>query len=661
MRGQNATVERVKAYIDSAAVRSERRALEGSWFRNGAYLVGNQWILDDAEGFVPLDARKARSKHTANMILPKAMRATARLEGVNAEFRVLPEHDDRAARYAAKLGDLTMQHVMHATRFPDKRTTALLYAAMTGSGVFKVTWDPDVGDPERTYLDERENVPDFRPLMDPELRQAREAAGRFKDTRPGDINIDVVDPFCFNWDRQANDIDHCRFVWTEQAVPVDLIEERWNKKVAPDAASLNGAEQYRKMFRNMIPGIANVFSTATADQGDTARVLEWFQRPSKAHPRGLYVLIAGNEIVECGDNPYAVTGSPLPFAKLDWFPCPGRFWGLSLVDQIKDAQRARNEGRTYQRAWLRTHGHGVTWVPKGCGVTASKLDPKFGMILEYNSTTTGQPIIGQAPNMPPHVFQTTEVAEGEMNTIAGQSDPTNGKHAYPGQLRSGDAIRAVQSDANSILTPTSMSMLAATAEVGKQALQLVGRYWTKKRIVQVVGKSMDIETKYVTGSDLRRQYNVRVIVQPGALDTIEAREAKLMDVAMLPGFLDPSSPSDKAMLMKGLHFHSDSEWMRQTIQQEEGEEREIERMIDTPEYAPRAMPFNNAQIRAKVLERFLNSREFETIDPLAQKKVFQRWQEFTQVIQAQMEAQMEMAAKMQGTPGQKGVASQPRR
>jgi hypothetical protein len=56
----------------------------------------------------------------------------------------------------------------------------------------------------------------------------------------------------------------------------------------------------------------------------------------------------------------------------------------------------------------------------------------------------------------------------------------------------------------------------------------------------------------------------------------------------------------------------------------------------------------------------MNTDEFDSLPEHTASKFVGRYQEFTQILQAEMQAQLAMMQQAAGAPGAKGEASQPR-
>lgn len=650
------TADYVYTQMGIRTLRPERQALEEQWASNWAYYHGHPYMVRDG-GTIrqPNNLRKHRGVYNANMILPKVQRSVARLIGLSARFMPLPNSSHRNDLHAAKIAEHAFRWVQQITDFQAKLRRNLQWAAICGSGIYRVSWDPNGPIRSRVYLRADSDDVDIEALLEPtgELRRQREKAGRFVDRMRGEVAIDIVEPWYFRHDESARGggLRDCQWAGTETARPLNYFREQYGIEAAADA-DLDGTERFRDALAYMAG--ADSRQLRVAETQPMARELEYFERPTKRHPGGRHVIVAAGRVVLDDVNIYGC----LPYAKCDWFHSDVRFWGVSLVELLRAPQRARNDSREAQMRCQKTAGFAPLLMPRGSGVTPVNNPAIPGVVLEYDATSAGPPVFGQPPQLPPYVFQNSAEAEQEMDKIAAQADPTNSR--LPGQLRSGSGVQSMIAENNLILTPTSEELLETIAEIGTQALAIIERHYDEPRITAVIGPNGDLDTRRFSGSDLRGHYRMRVHAQPGFMDSAETRQAKVLDAASI-GVLNPQNPDDRLLLMRAMNFNTADDWMAAALQQETDEWRQIDRIVENDQYRPQPQPWNNAEVRAKVLERYLNSPEFEQIGDPAKQALVERWGLFKQEIARQMEAQMQMLQMQKGAPGQTGQASQPNR
>ncbi len=649
----------IRRRMDPDGTQAERRAFEQQWFTSLGVYAGITFVSENGLIRAPRSLNQQREAYNANLVLPKVMRFLAKLQSINPKVVVLPNSDLWEDMQAARLAEMAHAHARQVTHFEEKRARALQWSTICGSGFLKVCWNPARGLADRIYHD-KSGLPNPMAAFDHDLRSQHERLGLFTDVYPGEVDVTVPEPWQLWWDPNARGggFDDSMWAATCTARNVDEIHSETGVRVEPESGALRGAEVYREVFAFIASGQTGVSPVVHRPRiNDCAREIEMFVRPTREYPKGRYIRTVGSVVIDDRDNPYAASGSPLPFVKYDAFPCEGRFMGLSLVELLRNSQKAYNSSRSHAMNMQKTAGHAPVFLDKGSGITPVNYPGMHGLILEKNAGSAA-PIFGQPPNMPPYIGQNAEIARSEMGEISAQTDPASSK--LPGQLRSGSAIQAVQADSNLILTPSSKKMLAADEAAGTMMLQLIGMFYDEPRLITVFGPGGEIDPRYLMGADLRRHYRLQIVAQPGDLDSAESRTAQLMDAAQL-GILDTKNPEHAVLLLKGLRFHTSDEFVNAILAQENAEQRALQRMIDQPGYEEPVQPWFDPNIRAKVIERRMNSRQFESFPPLVQQTFAKRWGVYVQMLAERAQAQLETMQMANGAPAEKGQASQPSR
>jgi len=654
----------VRHYVDSSGDAPERRALERLWFVNKAYYMGAQYIvLDDGRLRVPRRRGKNREFFQANKILPKVVKALAKLLSTNTDFIVAPKSGDFEDVLAADTAMRVWESIKQQTKWRSKMRRATLEAALCGTGWMKVTFDPMKGTAERIYTNE-DGSASLEPEFNPDLRQRFEQENRFVDDYPGEIDISVPSTFNVYWDPNARSggVDDCAWMAQVNYTPIEDLIDRYGDMEFSGDKDESGAHLYEENIANLASGLqgsSGLGAGAKSQVGSRVKVVEYWERPLPRNDmKGRYILIAGKKVVRNEANPYAASGNPIPFVKVDWFPVEGRFVGLSLVEQLRPSQKAYNRSRSHSIEYQKTYGYAPVWLPKNSAVKAVSLTSVPGQVFEYDVTGGAVPQFGQTPNLPDYVLQNASVAAAEMDEISGQASPA--KNAMPSGVRSGAAIQLVQADNNSMLTPVNHANLEATEEVGTMCLQLAGLYYDKPRVAQIVGDGGDIETIKFMGTDLRGHYQLRLRAEPTPLESREAYKQTLLDAVSARALVPESNEADRSLVMRALRFHDDQHIIDAATRQQMDEERIVMRMVREDLYLPKPQPFHDPESRLPVLEHFMNGPAFEGLDGMVKQKFLLRWQDFKNQLAEQMKAQLEAAQAQQGMPGQKGTPSAPR-
>jgi len=655
--------------VELTAESSERRPLERSWFLSKQYYAGRQHVAWDARGF--LRRRRTppnRERYVANKILPKVYKSVAKLLQVNADFRVAPSSDMREDLHAAKVGNLLFNHLRQTTNLKKITQRVLEEAAICGAGFFKVTWNPDKGVARRRYFrDAKLKEVDIRPEWDDTLRQEKEQNWLFEDQYPGEIEVESQSPFKTWWDPHCTtDVEDALWMATVGMMPRQRVRSMYGDEVADAVAEdigVRGAHHYEDViaFSATDPQGGSSYNhwgdVPGGHRHNRTLAIDFYEVPLRQNNwMGRHITWIGGVVVENGPNPGVVRGMPLPFVKVNWFDYPGRFIGLSLVEQLRWPQRARNRARAHMMEFQKTNGYGMVFLSKNAGLKPRQIVSLPTPIIEYNAASP-PPIVTQPPNLPPYIAGNADAADIEMNEIAAQTEPS--KNALPAGVRSGIAIKTLQAENNAVLAPTAENLLRAIVEVGTHMLQLAGQNYTEARMIQTIGPGNEYDVRTIRGADLRGNYRLQLISQPGVLETAEAKEATVLEAVQL-GILDPKDPDVQPLLWRVLNFGTSQEVVNMFTQQTVAEEREIERMTTIPDYMPEPKPWNLPIPRLRVLEKFLNSHAFEVLNPLQQQKIAQRWQAFVQIRSQQLEQQMQAQMMMSGGAQPKGEPSQPK-
>jgi hypothetical protein len=654
----------VRHFIDINAQEPERRALERSWFVDHAYYAGAQNFILDGSRLRNPKIRRGREVFQANMILPKVHKAVSRLIALQVSLHVPPKSGSYEDMQAAKLAELVSRDVDNKTKAQRNLRRVMFQAALYGSGFRKFTFDPQAGAMDRIWKTKNGDV-DWDAFFDPEAQKVLEELGQYEDIFQGEIVDDVPSTFQMRWDKsaRAEGIAGCAWICQDSYVDIDELKDRYGEEHEFTAdEGEHQARLYEDNIASMVSGIPGQnWLSGTGEQrgyGRRARVMEWWERPlARNGNKGRYILIAGNKMITNGDNHYARAGIPLPFVKYDWFWMEGRFIGLGLVQQLRPSQKAYNRSRSHAIEFQNTSGYAPVYLPKGSSVKAVRLTSSPAVIYEYSAEGGVAPQFGQVPRLPEYIVNNAETAKREMDEISAQTAPA--KDAFPAGVRSGAAISLLQAENNAVLTPTSQAMLEAEEMSGAIKLQLVNSFYSRPRMLEIAGEFGELDPIEFVNTDLRGHSRVYLIAGPSSMETVEGYRQTILDFIQA-GALQPAvDRGHRALIAKALKFGTADEILDDAVRQEVSEQRLIQRMIRERAFMKKPDPWEDPASRMRVLESYLNGREFESLDEDIQKKLALRWEMFRLSMAEQIHGQAMMAESRRGAPGEKGQASQP--
>ena len=643
--------------------------LERSWFVNQAYYYGAQNLqMGGAPGQgialrQPRVGTRVRETFTANYTLVKVVKAIARLVALVPEFDAPPRSASFEDMLASDLAGRIFEYLKDATGFDSALRRVMWWAAVCGSGFLKVYFDKDAGEHERIWKDSAGN-PVIEAVKNADLQRALEDAGQFKDVFRGEVRQKVFSPFHLKPDpiARGGGLDEAAYVILEYFTSPEGLSDMFGGSVASwatEGASTTRMWEDNIAFMSSPEGLA--FGRSAVGTKNLCRYREFWERPLPRNDmKGRFIIQAGGKVVENGDNPYAGSRIGLPFVKYDWFPAEGRFWGVSLVEQIRRPQKAYNQARSHAIDFVKTYGWPFVMIPKGSAVKQVSLQAFPGVTLEYTAQAGMQPTIGQSPRISEAIPLTSAAAKNEMDEISAQAAPA--KEGYPSQIRSGSAISMVQQDNNAILTPISHAMFESIARTGEMMLALVDSYYGSGRTIALLNDASEFEVMTFRSADLRHHHKLRVRGKPGMIESPEAYRQTLLDAVSIKALDPQTNARDRALFFRGMQMKTDLELLDLETVQVSRERTKIQKLIKGfPPEEQEPFPWEDPMIRLPVLEHFLNSSAFEAVDPVSKSWLVERWQKFTAILGQRMAAQQQMMADTKGAPSQKGVASQPSR
>lgn len=629
---------------DPDGVDAYHRAFQNEWWLNLAYYAGHQWVKWDAENTVLQRPEEPawRVKYVANRILPMSQRAHAAMVADAAVLRAAPLTSDIRSQNAALLADQVYEWAINHGEYEERREEALLWAVVCGTGFVKITWNPNAGE-EKTVLG---------------------SDGSQKVFRIGDFEFDSASPFQMRLPPYISLWRHMPWAVQVTQRSMEYIYEHWPKKaseVTPNEAT-DGVE-YEVAARNII-GVLGGFGTYTAEgQANTVKVVELWTRPfvsqgplgEKAYPKGLHLVVANQVVLSEGDNPYHELGFHLPYVPYHFGHMPGRFWGMSLVEQLREPQYQRNLARSQIAEHRNLMSFGKWVAPRGHGIPKTGFTSEPGEVLEYNPALPA-PTMVVPPPLPAYVNESVIMTDQEMQDIAAQQDVTEAK--APSSVRSGVAISLLQAKDREVLAVPKKRLWRSDRMAGEMLLKIIQKQYDEIRTLQIVGQGRMFELKDFRGADLAGHTSLRIFAEGSMMDSRAARTQNILDFVQL-GVIDPKVPEEKRALLSVLEIGDIRGYTSQMLADEKRARAENAAMAATTPVIPKVEWFDDHGVHLTTHMNLLKSPQYMTLDPMLQASISAHARQHLDLImQAQAQAQTDEENK-RGKPGEKGQASQP--
>lgn len=670
----NLIESRVEPYYEHP----ERLYWEHRMWRNLAYLSGIQRFAQDPfGGLQPLldsTGRRSGESFVANLILPAFERAVSKVCQHDPVFTVRPNGSSWRSARAAKLAAKVFRWVRDTTSFEAKRNLATAYAAATGLGVLKISYDPDLGEKERIYLAGPEELEDMGLPQGTEYalvdlpraeRERRDALGLFKDVATGGVRTDVVSPFGFYWDFDVRDGTLAEMDW---ASTVDVIETHKMEREyglpsgsIPTDHGLDGGTLYEESAAVLHGGVAALTRWQAHGRGKAQRTrrIEYWERPNADNNHeGRKVVSAGGVILENGPNPYVKAGISLPFVDFWWQRRPGTYISNDLVGQLTGPNRAYNQHAQHAIDVERHNGWPMLVVPSSSEIKPHRLPNFAGPVLQVPMGAPPPFAIPPAP-LPNYIGQNQIARRSEIGEIASQPDAVRG--ASPGQVRGSQGVQALQSAGNEVLGRTFMTQHESVARCGTMYLGLIEAFQSDEQIASVEGEDGKTDTFHFSGADLRGHTNIIIDAESRHVVDRTQREEILFDLARNKA-LDLTNPHDKRAVYRALQLRTGERFFDQQLANEDLAEEENAMLMELAEALaeagpdavpaiqsefPEARDFHDHETHLDVHNQLRLTREYRQLPPHAQKLVdahCQMHQNIISMIQQQM-MQAQMAAE----------------
>ena len=469
-------------YKDFLRRQEERRPLELQWRLNMNFLLGNQYAEITPMGDIDEYGKQYfwQQREVFNHIAPIIETRIAKLGRVKASMSVRPFSSDACDVNTAKLSTMVLRSIAEDNRLTDLMSDANMWSEVCGSSFYKVGWNSDKG---RTIGKSHDGTP----------------------IHEGDVSIELCPPYEIYPDTIASPtIESARSIIHAKAYHVDDIEDTWGVRV-------NGGKVNIFSMDNLSVGgglgyTSHVPSIVTTSVDNYAVVIERYERPTKSHPHGRYVVVADRQLLYDGDLPY-INGKDdtrmLPFVRQCAITNVGNFFGTSVIERIIPLQRSYNAIKNRKHEFLNRLAMGVLTVEDG-SIDTDNLEEEGlspGKVLIYRQGANAPSFLN--PGYVPNDFDSEEdrLLE-EFKVISGVSDFMSSSKV-PASVTSGVALSLIEEQDDTRISLTSDSLRSAVRTIGEMILRLYKKYATNKRLVRIAGENGDIELMYFNASQLK--------------------------------------------------------------------------------------------------------------------------------------------------------------
>lgn len=463
-KGRAPDVSKIRDKFEIA--RSARAEIEQVWLVNKAFIRSEQWQEQDERGRLIRQRKEPWKKYsTFNKLYNHRRVLVSKRIAQDHVPIVVPTTSEESDRSLARAQEALLKWVLRENDYEQERVYHATEAVETGDSWWRLDWDADGGTPLE---------------IDPEARAAAEADGLkdFDANTSGTLKLRSVSPLEMYVEPGALRLQDARWLIQAQPMHVDTIYEKWGKEVPADQSAVvltTAADTY-------------LDGQSRSIGHDMATVIEFWLRPNKDFPNGLYAVVAGEQCLDWEDE-LPEWGFPFVFCPYD--PDPDSFHGTTPVTDAVLAQREFNQNLSMIFEARNHDAFPTIMEPAGCNLTPATGIP--GESRTYNASV-GTPWSLQRTPINPQIFELTGMLSGLINELVGNNESSMGMMPS-GAGDSGRAIAFAAEKDEVKLAASHKVYRSATKQMLVLSLKMLRHYGKGKMLVPVLGQNAasDIE------------------------------------------------------------------------------------------------------------------------------------------------------------------------
>lgn len=415
-------------------------------------------------------------------------------------FQCRAVNTDRRSQIQASLGNGILDYYMRERRLERYLKRATQYAIVLSAGYIKMEWDSTKGEIYDYIEPDENNIASYDEDENP-----LDENGRILKPIPvyqGDVTFKVLSPFDVLFDSTKENYEDnewllCRSFLNRHSLAAKYPELR--------EQILRVETKDKKQGR--------MLSTTPYDETEDIAVYEFYHKKTEAVPEGRYILYVSDEaILEDTILPY----KDIPIYRISATDILGTGFGYTSMFDLLGIQDAINT--LYSTAFTNQSTFGVQNIVSPIGSNVKMNQISSGMThIEYNpiqgAPNGGAPQPLNLTNTPAEIFNFMQMLEKAMETISGINSVVRGNADQASNLRSGNALALVQSQALQFISGLQQSYIQMIEDVGTGLINLLKTFAAAPRVAAIAGTNNSIKVKDFSSKDLT-DVN-RVIVDVG--------------------------------------------------------------------------------------------------------------------------------------------------
>lgn len=540
--------EDIERYVldEAERRRSERAELELQWQLNSNFLYGNQHcdinlVSGTIEEYEPYE--DGSSFEVFNQIEPLFKTRQANLNKVNYAMSVNPRTSETDDIAKAKVSTALLRYKQSETDFNTFIKTATAWADTVGTCGVLCWWDQGKGDK-------------VGEVSVDEIDEEGNPRHRVEYIFSGDVEYGLLTPYeILPESIYKQYMRDQRSVIVEQVMSVEDIYDLYGIDVeggAEDTYSLSPVEG-----AGGLGYVATTQKVTSHTLDNAAKVITYFERPSRRYPEGRLIIIIGEELRYYGKLPYARI--PITIIKSD--EVNGQFFGRSFIQSLIPLQRSYNGLINSIHDYTKRSTLGSWMVEEGAvddlEEFATNISMPGGIVKYKNGHDKPQP--ANVPDFPSMIYNEADKLYHDMEYIAGVSQMQ--VYGHQTGVTSGKAIENLTEIDNTRLSITSENVRGAVLDLARMWLEMYKKFAAGYRVLRVVGTNDAGDVLTWSKEDIN-SFDISYDTENEMIFSAEAQRQNAMNAFQMGLYLDESgmlSKTAKAKLLKAMKLQNFAE------------------------------------------------------------------------------------------------------
>lgn len=318
----------------------------------------------------------------------------------------------------------------------------------------------------------------------------------------GDVDYDFINPFNVRPDPYAKGRDGWRFIVVGDKVPKTAVEEEFGLDYGTLPPEEGNDSKGHKLFERT--------NQSKDKKEETVIRKEYYVRPCKKYPNGLYMVTASGWILYWGENTCPDHDIPI-FQIPGILPILGEQWHDSAVRLAQPGQRQLNRYGSQIDEYLQNY-RPKGMIPRGTFPKGEKeiFTREKGIdYCEFNPTA-GNPYWMNPPQPPSFLVNWLQFQENEISTETSVREASQGQLPKYATRPSFQLYEGLLERDQAVLASSLNEINNSLQQAHSYRLKLVQKHYSVPRVVKITGKAREISSVFVKGTDLRNNTDVKV-------------------------------------------------------------------------------------------------------------------------------------------------------